>query len=261
MELALPVKKTDIADIKSDKNSGIDSSDIYQHLQAAMKEFDSLLSAEVDLKSVVKSPRVNEVEITIHNAEINMKGSRTAKLWLGYLELLDNLKKIIIKGERTGDWLLHLQSLLEMLPFFAATGHNAYAKSTYIYLNKMLDLPTTHPQVYRNFMKGMHVIGRSDRYWAGLSTDLIIEQMLMRSVKTVGGLTRGSGMDEAQRAQWILSRPACSEINYKMQELTGQKCESSEQHKESSESRKSRDNDDIQKMFACLVDRNPFMAE
>ncbi|WAR19746.1 hypothetical protein MAR_001584 [Mya arenaria] len=233
--ISAPSKNPDIADIKSDKNSGIDSSDIYQHLQAAMKEFDSLLSAEVDLKSVVKSPRVNEVKITIHDAEINMKGS-----------------------ERTGDWLLHLQSLLEMLLFFAATGHNAYAKSTYIYLNKMLDLPTTHPQVYR---KGMHVIRRSDRYWAGLSTDLIIEQMLMRSVKTVGGLTRGSGMDEAQRAQWILSRPACSEINYKMQELTGQKCESSEQHKESSESRKIRDNDDIQKMFACLVDRNPFMAE
>ncbi|WAR07162.1 hypothetical protein MAR_017120 [Mya arenaria] len=59
-----------IDNIKSDKNIGIDSSDNYQNLQAAMKEFDSLLSAEVDLESVVKSPRVNEVKITMHNAEI-----------------------------------------------------------------------------------------------------------------------------------------------------------------------------------------------
>ncbi len=136
-----------------------------------------------------------------------MKGSRTAQLWLEYLEMLDILKRFI-KGERTGDWLLHLQSLLDMLPFFAATGHNAYAKSTYMYLNKMLTLPTTHPNVHKNFMDGMHVIRR---YWEGLSTDLIIEQVLMRSVKSVGGLARGRGMDDAQRAQWIMSRPACSE--------------------------------------------------
>ncbi|WAR07153.1 hypothetical protein MAR_017111 [Mya arenaria] len=85
--------------------------------------------------------------------------------------------------------------------------------------------------------------------------------MLMCSVKTVGGLTRGSGMDEAQRAPWILYRPACSEINYKMQELTGQKCESSEQHKESGESRKSRDNDGCLHFSWIKTHLWPFMAE
>ncbi|WAQ98453.1 hypothetical protein MAR_022826 [Mya arenaria] len=64
-------------------------------------------------------------------------------------------------------------SLLEMLPFFAATGHNAYAKSTYIYLNR--DLSTTYPQVYKNFMEGIYGVQHSDRNWAGLSTDVIIE--------------------------------------------------------------------------------------
>ena len=36
----------------------------------------------------------------------------------------------------------------------------------------------------------------TDRYWAGLSTDLTIEQVLMRSAKTHGGLTRGKEMLE-----------------------------------------------------------------
>ena len=36
---------------------------------------------------------------------------------------------------------------------------------------------------------------RSDRYWAGFSTDLVIEQVLMRSIKTTGGLTRGRGIN------------------------------------------------------------------
>ena len=38
-----------------------------------------------------------------------------------------------------------------MLPFFAAAGHNLYAKSARIYLQKMLKLEATHPEVYANF--------------------------------------------------------------------------------------------------------------
>ncbi|CAG2256701.1 unnamed protein product [Mytilus edulis] len=57
----------------------------------------------------------------------------------------------------------------------------------------------------------------------------MIEQVLMRSVKTAGGLTRGRGMGESQRSQWLLSMPACADMNQAIQELTGvdirpQKC-------------------------------------
>ena len=48
-----------------------------------------------------------------------------------------------------------------------------------------------HPDTYQQFQEGLHVVRRSDRQWAGLSTDLVIEQVLMRSIKTSGGLTRG----------------------------------------------------------------------
>ena len=58
---------------------------------------------------------------------------------------------------------------------------------------------------------------RSDRFWGGLSTDLVIEQVLMRSLKTSGGLTRGRGMTELQQIIWILSTPACAKVNLSMQ--------------------------------------------
>ena len=73
-----------------------------------------------------------------------------------------------------------------MLPYWAASGHTLYTKSAYVYVQTMLDLPETHPDVYQKFIKGYHVVRRSERYWAGLSTDLINEQVLMRSVKTHG---------------------------------------------------------------------------
>ena len=67
--------------------------------------------------------------------------------------------------------------------------------------------------IYDLFMKRHHVLRRSDCFWAGLSSDLVTEQVLIRSVKTTGGLTRGRGMDESQWASWLLSMLACAEIN------------------------------------------------
>ena len=67
--------------------------------------------------------------------------------------------------------------------------------------------------MYMITIKRCYYVRRSDRYWSGLSFDLVIEQVLMRSIKSVGGLTREIGMSESQRALLILSQPACSEIN------------------------------------------------
>ena len=91
------------------------------------------------------------------------------------------------------------------------------------------------------------MIRRSDRYWAGLSSDLVIEQVLMRSMKTNGGLTRGRGMGEQQRLVWLLSMPACAEVNRTMQELTGVSYDSGEQNKEMTQARLTRDWKDTQK--------------
>ena len=162
-----------------------------------------------------------------------MKSSRTLTLWLQYMKMLDILRQFI-KAERMGNWQLHSKSTYEMLPYFAASGHNLYTKSAYIYLQIMCRIEETHPEVYKAFMRGHHVSRRSDRFWAGLSTDLVIEQALMRSVKTTRGLTRGRGIDETQRASWLLSVPACAEMNVAMQDLTEINYETSGQHKQMS---------------------------
>ncbi|CAC5394040.1 unnamed protein product [Mytilus coruscus] len=96
----------------------------------------------------------------------------------------------------------------------------------------MLNLPATHPALDNLFKTGHHVIRRTDRFWAGLPTDLVIGQALMRSLKTTGGLTTGRGLSESQRLQWLLSMPQCSEMNEAMQKLTDVNYNTSEQHKE-----------------------------
>ena len=75
----------------------------------------------------------------------------------------------------------------------------------------MSNLRDDNPAVCRDFVLGLHVARRSNCLWAGLSTDLVIEQVLMRSLATSGSLTRGRGFTEQQRLIWLLSMPACAE--------------------------------------------------
>lgn len=80
----------------------------------------------------------------------------------------------------------------------------------------------------------------------------------MRSLKTLGGPTRGRGMDEAKLALWLLSLPARAEINNAIQDLTNLKTETSILHKECGKSRLIRDNKDVSFIYNFLKERNPF---
>lgn len=118
-----------------------------------------------------------------------------------------------------------------------------------------------HPEVYHDFMAGHHVMRRSDRYWAGLSCDLVIEQTLMRTLKSNGGLTRGRGMGERQRLVWLLSIPASATAYQWMQSLTQTEFTTSEQHKDSSETRQEKDHKDTLTVINYVSSRNPFCAD
>ena len=115
---------------------------------------------------------------------------------------------------------MHLVSVGRMLNIFAATGHINYAKSSCLYLQQMLQLPIDHSWLYHCFVEqGFHVC-RSSRFWSGLWTDLAIEQVMMRSIKSRGGLMRGRGMTESVLLQRIYSMHKCAGIHNAMTTIT-----------------------------------------
>ena len=91
-----------------------------------------------------------------------------------------------------------------MLNLFPVIGHFQYVKSTMLYLQLMDELPTDCPWLYNLFQQDYYTIRRSDLFWAGLRTDLAIEQSLMRTVKSRGRLTRDQGMAKSGRLLWML---------------------------------------------------------
>ena len=80
----------------------------------------------------------------------------------------------------------------------------------------------------------------------------------MRSMKTSGGLTRGRWMTEQQRLMWLLSMPACAEVNQAMQELTGVNYSTREQNKDMGKAIQARDWKDTLAVVQYLQERNPF---
>ena len=141
-------------------------------LEEARPLFDKLMEKKVSADEASTSEVLDNIEECVHRKQdLLAERSRTAALWIQYLEMVDILRSFI-RAERTANWELHLKALTRMLPYLAASGHNLYVKCARLYLQSMTDLRTDHPDVYRDFASGLHVARRSNRFWVGLSIDL-----------------------------------------------------------------------------------------
>ena len=148
--------ESDMTDVEE---STIDQEDVpFQDLEAASEVLDRLLDGEC---SSYLSPEIlNRISAKINEVKGILSTLRTAKLWLQYMDMIEILCRFI-KAERTGNFNLHLSVVQEMLPYFAASGHNSYTKSAYMYLHTMQSLKDDHPVVHDLFQAGYHV-RRSD---------------------------------------------------------------------------------------------------
>ena len=115
-----------------------------------------------------------------------------------------------------------------------------------LYLQKMETLPVTHPDVYARFQEGYFVVHRSDSYWTGMFSDLCIEQVLMGSVKSVGGLTRGRVHASMWRDAQCHAVTGLSDMDH------------DDKHKDLTKARLQRDGKDMQKIIDLLEERKPF---
>ncbi|GBM64302.1 hypothetical protein AVEN_189108-1 [Araneus ventricosus] len=130
--------------------------------------------------------------------------------------------KKFITADRCGDWNGHLFYAQQMIPFFHASGHFQYAKCTHLYEQDMLAVATSHPDVIEKFVeKGYFTINRSGSSCAGVWSDMVIEQTLMRSMKSSGGLTRGRGVSDSVLAKWVGGSPAAIAICSSIEEFAG----------------------------------------
>lgn len=176
------------------------------------KDDTELLSSEI-LKEIVETLEKKLYEIEHRNS--------TCKLWITYCKMIFIVLDFIF-AEKSGNWELHLKTIERMIPFFHATGHFSYAKSSTIYLQDMRKLKETMgPVEYKNFCeKGFWTSRRTHKFFSGIFTDQTIEQTLMRMLKCEGGLFK-QGVTESVAYQWIQGLVFTKDIVEGMEEFTG----------------------------------------
>ena len=82
---------------------------------------------------------LNKICEVYQDRKIVLKGNRTARLWIQYMDMVSILRRFIV-AERTGNFSLYLKTLQDMLQYFTADGHILYAKSVHLHLQSMTDL-------------------------------------------------------------------------------------------------------------------------
>ena len=83
---------------------------------------------------------------------------------------------------------------------------------------------------------------------------------MMKSIKSRAGLTRGRGMTESVRHQWVFTNHACAAIHDAMTKITNLPLLSSEQHVEMGKTRKERDYKDLLTLYDWLSTHSAFNA-
>lgn len=225
--------------------------------------FSDIIEGQLLPEDVGECRDVQTVFTVLHDkiAELSSQ-NRTANLWVQYYELVE-IVRMYIRAERSGDWNLHLYCVQSMLPYFHAAGHLNYAKTAHVYLQRMLKLrDTMSPTDLENFVgKSYFTIRRTDKFWSGTWSDMIIEQYLMRAMKSTGGLTHGRGFTSSTIAKWIKAMPATTKVVDAIETLSGVSSATTEQHVELRESRNRRDAADALKILQWLQLHNPFQRE
>ena len=83
----------------------------------------------------------------------------------------------------------------------------------------------------------------------------------MRSLKTSGSLTHGSGRNEEQRSLWTMSMQVTAMYNIAMQDLNNLTYTTSGQHKETTDARPNKDIHDLAKITSRLIPFTPFSED
>ncbi|KAJ8928317.1 hypothetical protein NQ314_019129 [Rhamnusium bicolor] len=135
---------------------------------------------------VIDDEMVANLNITIENFNQKLKEYEergpTAKLWIQYFHKL-SIAKEFIRAERMGNFQAHLNSIIEMFPYFHASGHFPYDKSAHLYLQDMLQLENLlNPSVYQRFIERFFTVRRSDKLNSGSSTDTVYGMHAMNTI-------------------------------------------------------------------------------
>jgi len=91
-----------------------------------------------------------------------------------------------VRAIREANFLLYIDALTKIVPWFFALGHTHYARWVPVHLRHMITLEVTHPDVHEKFLEGKFTVKKTARTFSAIAIDQAHEQN-NASVKGDGG--------------------------------------------------------------------------
>uniref|UniRef100_A0ABD2X8Y1 Uncharacterized protein n=1 Tax=Trichogramma kaykai TaxID=54128 RepID=A0ABD2X8Y1_9HYME len=208
----------------------------------------------------LKDKGFNLAELFNEFVKVSCSESELFKYWNNVL-LLINLLFDLIRADRTGNWLLHLDTVEKLQPIFLIMDSTNYSRWSAVYLSDMQSLPQKAPEVFEHFMQGRFTVKRSNVPFTSVATDQALEQTINRTSKSSAGVI-GSTRKKEFVALWDLTYHELSGINSLMKEIIhfDNNDEEFDNHHEASESFVLNSENAVQSILTCLefYDANPF---
>lgn len=164
----------------------------------------------------------------------------------------------LIRADRTGDWLLHLNTVHQLQPVFHALDRTNYLRWSSVYLEDMLSLPVKAPQVHEAFLQGQFTVKRSNTPFTSVATDQALEQSFNKTSKDRRSGVIGWTRDKAAMSLWGLTFHEFLATNNYFKEVTHYTDSFDEalSHHESADSVTINSEVAVQKILDYLHDKN-----
>ena len=184
--------------------------------------------------------------------------SATFAYWDSFIEAGNTLLRLL-RAEREANFIMHIQAVIDTVPYFILAGRVNYARYTPVYIAEMKQLETRQPRMYEHMLQGGFVVRRSEtRVFNCVPTDQALEQTINREAKSQGGVI-GFTLRKGELLRWIMTRHITGEYSEAFKEL----CNSGTKgklHEELGNARSNKDRRDVQDIKEYLYSQcqDPF---
>ena len=181
------------------------------------------------------------------------------KFWSIILQLELTLM-IYVRAIREGNFMLYIESLTKIVPWFFALDHTHYSRWVPIHLRDMVSLKEYHPDIYEEFMKGNFTVKKSKHVFSALAIDHAHEQN-NASVKGDGGAVGLTENPSALRC-WMVSGPEMARLIGEFESSITEKQDSDYRHHEQKRHSQIAFARDVKALSTAMEDMgNPFTEE
>ena len=121
-----------------------------------------------------------------------------------------------VRSIRENNFKMYVQCLLQIAPWLFALDHTHCAMWLTVHISDMVNLNTTHPEVYRQFVSGNFVVQKTKNVFSAMAIDQCNEQV-NDLIKGDGGAV---GLTENQQAleRWMVAGPEIARLVMEFEE-------------------------------------------